>query len=293
MLDVRSRAAWRSWLRKHHDREPEVWLAIYKKGAANPALSYEEAVEEAICFGWIDGQSKSLDAEKYVQRFTPRTPRSRWSESNVRRARKMIDEGRMTETGLRAFRAGTSSADDPVYVAFLRGINVGGTSVIKMAELREAFESLGYLHVKTVLASGNVIFEAPRKAPSTLVQDIQKGLGRKMGRDITVIVRPLEDLRKLADSGGMDSKPGDRLFVTLVSRAAPEAKNHEVSGRGFEILSHSNGIICSVLHEEPGVGAVQLMSAIEREFGSDVTTRSWETVQKILHAGEDDRGGKR
>ncbi len=187
-------------------------------------------------------------------------------------------------------------AERQPYVAFLRGINVGGTSVIKMAELRKAFESLGFTQVKTVLASGNVIFEAPRKAASMLVRDIQHGVGQRMGRDITAIVRPLEDLRKLAESGpfeGMESKPGDRLFVTLVSRVAPEAKNHEVSGRGFEILSYSDGIICSVLHEEPGVGAVQLMSAIEREFGSNVTTRSWETMQKILRAREDDRGGKR
>jgi uncharacterized protein YdeI (YjbR/CyaY-like superfamily) len=99
-LDVTNRDDWRAWLEKHHDTEREAWLIYYKKHTGKPRIPYDDAVEEALCFGWIDSIVKRMDDEKYAQKFTPRKDKSKWSELNKRRAKKMIECGRMTEAGL-------------------------------------------------------------------------------------------------------------------------------------------------------------------------------------------------
>jgi len=88
------------WLEKNHARENELWLVLYKKNSNKPTVTYDEAVEEALCFGWIDGVIKGIDDEKYATRFSPRRSGSIWSESNKKRVAKMIAQGRMTEIGL-------------------------------------------------------------------------------------------------------------------------------------------------------------------------------------------------
>ena len=97
---MRSRDAWRAWLQKHHATEDELWLIFYKKHTGKAGLVYEEAVQEALCFGWIDGIRKRIDDEKHTIRFSPRRKRSVWSEANKKRVRQMIKEGRMAEAGL-------------------------------------------------------------------------------------------------------------------------------------------------------------------------------------------------
>ena len=97
------RKAWRSWLKKHHRTESCVWLVYYKKQTGKQSIAYADSVEEAICFGWIDGLKRRLDDERYVYRFTPRKQGSRWSALNIRRAEQMIDEGLMTRAGRHAF----------------------------------------------------------------------------------------------------------------------------------------------------------------------------------------------
>jgi uncharacterized protein YdeI (YjbR/CyaY-like superfamily) len=99
-LHVETREEWRKWLEKHHSTEEDIWLVHYKKHTGKPVLPYDDAVEEAICFGWIDTLVRRIDEERYAQRYTPRTERSQWSETNKRRARKMIELGKMTEKGL-------------------------------------------------------------------------------------------------------------------------------------------------------------------------------------------------
>jgi uncharacterized protein YdeI (YjbR/CyaY-like superfamily) len=99
-LYVTNREEWRAWLAKHYQSEIEVWLIFYKKHTGRPRISYDDAVEEALCFGWIDSIVKSVDDEKFSQKFTPRRDGSRWSALNTRRVRKLIREGRMTEAGL-------------------------------------------------------------------------------------------------------------------------------------------------------------------------------------------------
>ena len=101
----RSRSEWRAWLRLHHDRETEVWVAHVKKGSRRQGLSYSEGVEEALCFGWIDGLTHSLDKDFFLQRYTPRKPNSVWSESNKARVEKLGRQRRMTRAGLRQVEA--------------------------------------------------------------------------------------------------------------------------------------------------------------------------------------------
>ena len=91
---------WRAWLTKHHQSETEVWLIFYKKHTGRPRISYDHAVEEALCFGWIDSIVKTVDDEKFAQKFTPRRDSSKWSALNKRRVRKLIRQGRMTDAGL-------------------------------------------------------------------------------------------------------------------------------------------------------------------------------------------------
>ena len=101
-LYVTTRRDFRRWLRQNHGKASEIWLVRYKKASGKPTLDYVEAVEEAICFGWIDNIEKSMDAERYALRFSPRRPKSNWTAVNLERARRMIDARRMAAAGLRA-----------------------------------------------------------------------------------------------------------------------------------------------------------------------------------------------
>jgi uncharacterized protein YdeI (YjbR/CyaY-like superfamily) len=99
-LEFAGRDEWRAWLDGYHAVEREAWLLLRKKRAAGNALSLEEAVEEALCFGWIDGLLRSIDSDTYLLRFSPRRPKSIWSESNKKRAERLIRAGRMTAAGI-------------------------------------------------------------------------------------------------------------------------------------------------------------------------------------------------
>ncbi len=104
LIYVENRAQWRKWLIKNHNKK-EAWIVYYKKRTNKKSVPYDDAVEEAICFGWIDGKVKSIDEEKYMQRFSPRTSKSQWSTKNVQRYNDMIKAGRMTEIGKKVFEA--------------------------------------------------------------------------------------------------------------------------------------------------------------------------------------------
>lgn len=109
-LYVTNRDDWRAWLKKNYNTKKDIWLIYYKKHTGKPRLPYDDAVEEAICFGWIDSSVKRLDDERYAQKFTPRNTKSRWSELNVKRARKMIEEGKMTKAGLAKYKMGIKNS---------------------------------------------------------------------------------------------------------------------------------------------------------------------------------------
>ena len=99
-LNFNTREEWRKWLEENHSVIQGIWLVYYKKKAGRSRISYNDAVEEALCFGWIDGKIKRVNDDYYVQWFTPRRPGSRWSELNMSRARNLIKEGLMAPTGL-------------------------------------------------------------------------------------------------------------------------------------------------------------------------------------------------
>ena len=109
-LHVTSRAAWRAWLERNHRRRTEVWLVFFKAHTGKPRVEYEDAVEEALCFGWVDSLVKRLDDARYARKFTPRKARSSWSPSNRRRVAKLVDEGRMTPAGMAVVTFGVSEA---------------------------------------------------------------------------------------------------------------------------------------------------------------------------------------
>lgn len=101
-LYVFERKSWRTWLAKHHKTEKEIWLIYYRKGTGKARISYDDAVEEALCYGWIDSTVKSLDSERYAQRFSPRKKTSGLSQTNRERVFRLIAGRKMTKAGLAA-----------------------------------------------------------------------------------------------------------------------------------------------------------------------------------------------
>jgi uncharacterized protein YdeI (YjbR/CyaY-like superfamily) len=106
-----ARETWRTWLEEHHESAREIWLVLLKKHVARPSVTLEEAVEEALCFGWIDGHLRRIDEESHALRFTPRGRRSIWSQSNKDRVARLIEEGRMTPAGLAAVEAAKANGE--------------------------------------------------------------------------------------------------------------------------------------------------------------------------------------
>ncbi len=104
-VEAPTRAAWRSWLSKHHASSKGIWLVFYKKASGVASISYDEAVEEALCFGWIDSRLGALDDQRYRQVFSPRRPQSEWSALNKRRVAKLQADGLMKPAGRKAIAA--------------------------------------------------------------------------------------------------------------------------------------------------------------------------------------------
>ena len=102
LIEVASPLDWRSWLDKNHAEKQEVWLVFHKKKHAQSSISYDEALDEALAYGWIDSLVKKLDELRYARKFTPRRPGSIWSTPNIERARRLTREGRMTKRGIQA-----------------------------------------------------------------------------------------------------------------------------------------------------------------------------------------------
>jgi uncharacterized protein YdeI (YjbR/CyaY-like superfamily) len=105
ILECRSQVEWGDWLEQNHGQAPGVWLMFAKKGSGATTVTYAEAVEEALCYGWIDGQAARHDESYYLQRFTPRRRRSNWSQLNCRRAERLIAQKRMKPAGLAQVKA--------------------------------------------------------------------------------------------------------------------------------------------------------------------------------------------
>ncbi len=132
------RKEWRSWLEKNNRSKKEIWVIYYKKHTGKSKLDYNETVEEALCFGWIDGILKKLDEERYTVRFTPRRKSSIWSETNIERVRRMIKEGRMTEAGKRAFDDMDPDKVDP-------SLSISGSKIVAPPYVEKIFRKRGII----------------------------------------------------------------------------------------------------------------------------------------------------
>src|SRR5712691_11205525 len=103
-LRVTNRKAWRTWLSQHHNKEREIWLVYAKQHTGKPRIPYADAVEEGLCFGWIDSTVKRIDETFYAQRFSPRKSTSGWSQQNIERLRRLVKQRKMTPAGLAAIK---------------------------------------------------------------------------------------------------------------------------------------------------------------------------------------------
>ena len=177
---------------------------------------------------------------------------------------------------------------NPNYVAFLRGINVGKRQV-QMTKLKSAFEKMGYPEVRTVLATGNVIFYSDIEDVHTLTQNIEDGLQKIFGFSVRVIVRSIADIKKLLDSDpfkGIKVTADTRLYVTFLS------DKHESSlkipylspDKEFKIIKAGKSEVLSILVLGKETRTVEAMSIVEKEYGKSVTTRNWNTVVKVAGA---------
>ncbi|HEX3072081.1 MAG TPA: YdeI/OmpD-associated family protein [Ignavibacteriales bacterium] len=102
----KSQAEWRSWLKKNHDKVDEIWIGFYKINSGKKGITYKEALDEALCFGWIDGVRYGVDELSYKNRFTPRRPKSNWSDVNIKHINELIELGLVEPSGLKAFKEG-------------------------------------------------------------------------------------------------------------------------------------------------------------------------------------------
>lgn len=143
-----TRQQWRDWLSKHHSDQSEIWLGFYKRGVKKPCVSNNEAVEEALCFGWINGKVHKLDKTVYIQRFSPRHARSVWALSNKRRVEQLTKAGLMSEAGLKVVQQAKANGSwDAVQVA---------TEKLSMAaDIRKALQAnkLAWQHFQNFTAT--------------------------------------------------------------------------------------------------------------------------------------------
>ncbi len=172
------------------------------------------------------------------------------------------------------------------YVAFLLGINVGGHKPVKMEELKKTFESMGFQNVKTLLASGNVLFETPETGTDNLIKQIEGKLEKEFGHETGVLLRTIEKIQNLTNAVPFKSikvTPQTKFYVTFLSEKLSALKiPYESIGKEIKIVHVSASEVCSILTLSPNQGTTDLMRVLEKEFGRKVTTRNWNTVAKIL-----------
>ena len=100
VVSFASSEEWREWIEEHHAKSNGVWLRLFKKNSGEKTVTYDEALEEALCYGWIDGQANKYDSTSYIQKFTPRRPKSIWSKRNTEKAERLIQDGKMQQAGM-------------------------------------------------------------------------------------------------------------------------------------------------------------------------------------------------
>ncbi len=175
----------------------------------------------------------------------------------------------------------------PTYIAFLRGINVGGNHKVPMVDLKKTLESLGYKNVQTVLASGNVSFQTTEKNTTTVAKKIETELKKVFKFEIPTLLYPLEEIQNLFDANPFKKitvTKETRLYITFLRQPTKTKLTlpWKSPASDFEILSVTPIAVCSVLTLNPATRSVDSMKILEQEFSKDVTTRNWNTIEKIL-----------
>jgi uncharacterized protein (DUF1697 family) len=173
------------------------------------------------------------------------------------------------------------------YVAFLRGINVGGKKQIKMEELRKAFQSWSFENVATILASGNILFDARTSESSKVRKIIAKGIKDTFGFEADVFIRKIDELKTLAAKdpfANFIETAQTKFYITFLSqKQSPKISiPPHSSGDELRILQVTDREIFSVVNLSPKYGSTDMMAFLEKTFGSELTTRNWNTVIKIL-----------
>lgn len=170
------------------------------------------------------------------------------------------------------------------FITLLRGINLGKRKVL-MTDLKKLFELMGFKHVTTLLASGNVVFESEQTDINQLQKMIEEKLLAKFGFNILVILRTDKELRKLVDSdpfGKIKLAKGGQMYVTFVTQKPAGQLKLPYKNSDFEILQATNAQVLSVKYAQSG-RTVDIMGLIEKEFGKNLTTRNWNTVIKLAN----------
>jgi uncharacterized protein (DUF1697 family) len=173
------------------------------------------------------------------------------------------------------------------YVALLRGIAPTNPNM-RNDKLRGVFENLGFENVKTVISSGNVIFDTPSRSVKKLEQTIEAALPEQLGFTSTTILRSQGQIQKLVDRNpfkGMEHSQKSSLNVTFLKKKRKRDIQfpHKIDNRDYEILGMVDGAICSVI-DLTGSRTPDLMLRLEKQFGKEITTRTWKTVERILKA---------
>ncbi|MGH7204046.1 MAG: DUF1697 domain-containing protein [Candidatus Levyibacteriota bacterium] len=172
------------------------------------------------------------------------------------------------------------------YVAFLRGINVGGNKKVPMEELRKTFSEWGFSEVKTLLNSGNVVFDAEEKESKKLKEAVELGLEKTFGWRIEVFLRTQESLQKMVNENPfakIEVTPQTRLYVTFLPKNMQTTLEipYKSENNLFRILDVKDDTLFSVLTISQDGDSLKLMNVIGKEFGKNVTTRNWNTIKKV------------
>jgi uncharacterized protein YdeI (YjbR/CyaY-like superfamily) len=159
MFYAADRKAWRAWLARNHVKEKEIWLVYYRKSSGKPRIPYNDAVEEALCFGWIDSTAKKVDGERFAQRFTPRRRGSGLSQMNKERIRKMVLEGRMTRAGLDAVSHAFRADEEFTFPRrIMQAIRKDGKAWENFQELPESYKRIRIAYIESRRRHGEDMF---------------------------------------------------------------------------------------------------------------------------------------
>ncbi len=179
-------ADFRAWLKKNHNKESVLWVGYHKKATGKPSVTWEETVDEALCYGWIDGVRRSLNDESYVIRFTPRKPGSVWSRRNIERVEALKSRGRMRKAGLDAYGHKDAHADSG-YAVSDRSEALPKTMLAEFKKHREAWafyesQPSGYRKQTTDWVTSAKREETRQRRLATLIDDSAHGLRIKQLR---------------------------------------------------------------------------------------------------------------